>query len=336
MAQCAINSSTVYPLFAFFGTGQIYSLIYMSRYFDSKELFMEPKVNQYGGHMVMTGVQKPSQRKYINIDTRFCDDYNYNNTNAVYTITLPQRINEVKSIMICNLELPMSIYNISSNLGNNTILLDGSAIVIPDGFYTATSTSTFINQINTVLQGTDLSYNIQNAHSVFTNHSASPHTLQFDVNSNGVDKYQYKSKLGWFLGYHSQAGTYNKVYQLGATGSGTNSLTANSLINFNGPRYLYLVIDEFSNGNQNSFWAPINNYIINKNIIARISMDFMGYPYGTVMTTNNFNGLLLSDRRSYNGKVDLQKLAIQLIDEYGTPVDLNGLDFSFCMEVEYE
>jgi hypothetical protein len=44
----------------------------------------------------------------------------------------------------------------------------------------------------------------------------------------------------------------------------------------------------------------------------------------------------LSDRRQYSGKVDIQKLNVQLIDDTGTPVDLNGLDFSFCLEVEHE
>jgi len=29
-------------------------------------------------------------------------------------------------------------------------------------------------------------------------------------------------------------------------------------------------------------------------------------------------------------------LKIQLVNAYGVPVHLNGLDFSFCLEVEYE
>ena len=44
----------------------------------------------------------------------------------------------------------------------------------------------------------------------------------------------------------------------------------------------------------------------------------------------------MSDTRYYNGKVDLQKLYIQILNEWGNPVDLNGLDFSFCLEVECE
>ena len=33
---------------------------------DNKELFMGPKTTQYGSHMVMTDVVKPTKTKYIN------------------------------------------------------------------------------------------------------------------------------------------------------------------------------------------------------------------------------------------------------------------------------
>ena len=54
------------------------------------------------------------------------------------------------------------------------------------------------------------------------------------------------------------------------------------------------------------------------------------------MPANKKNGLLLSDTRTYNGTVDLQKLKLQLIHDDGLPVNLNGLDFSFCLEIQYE
>jgi hypothetical protein len=104
----------------------------------------------------------------------------------------------------------------------------------------------------------------------------------------------------------------------------------------NGPRYLYLVIDEFINGNQNSFISPLYTSLLNKNIISRITINNTGIGFNDILTVNNFNGYLLTDKRSYNGKVDLQRLKIQLVNEIGIPIDLNGLDFSFCLEVEYE
>jgi len=69
----------------------------MSEYNDS--LFLAPKTNQYGGHMVMTNVSKPTKTKYINIDTKFRDEYNYLQTTD-YNITLPERITEVNTVKL--------------------------------------------------------------------------------------------------------------------------------------------------------------------------------------------------------------------------------------------
>ena len=89
----------------------------MSSYFDDKELFVGPKTSQYGSHMIMTDVQKPKQVKYVNV-TRFRDDYK-DSFEVDYTITLNERITDVKSIYVTYLELPISFYNIPDALGNN-------------------------------------------------------------------------------------------------------------------------------------------------------------------------------------------------------------------------
>ena len=47
----------------------------MSKYFDDKELFLGPKMDQYGSHMIISDVKKPIQTKYLYIDTKFRDDY---------------------------------------------------------------------------------------------------------------------------------------------------------------------------------------------------------------------------------------------------------------------
>jgi hypothetical protein len=153
------------------------------------------------------------------------------------------------------------------------------------------------------------------------------------------DKFNYKTKLGWLLGFRKYT-----QYTLppsggsvtpGTTASGTG-ITSESIVDLNGPRYLYIVVDEFSKGNQNSFISPLSNSIINKNILARLSFDTKTHPLGSILSASIINGKLLSDRRSYTGKIDIQKLKVQIVNEYGNPMNLNGLDFSFCLEVEHE
>jgi hypothetical protein len=113
-------------------------------YFDNKELFSGPTTKQYGSHMVTTNVSKETKVKYINIDSRFRDEYNFSNL-ADYYFTLPERINDVKTLSICNIELPLSMFNISADLGNNyfsvfktSSAIDNSRVDVSYGFYNLT------------------------------------------------------------------------------------------------------------------------------------------------------------------------------------------------------
>jgi hypothetical protein len=299
----------------------------MSNYFDNKDLFVGPKTNQYGGHMVMTNVVKERKTKYINIDTRFRDEYSSgvscSDVDSI-TITLPERINEVKKIELKCVEIPMSIYNVSSDLGNNVLQVGGVVKTIPDGFYTA---SQLKDALTTALSGTQFTVSIVNNKCSFTSTSSSNITINFAIDQMGnFDKYNLKSKLGWVLGFREPAITIP---------SG-GSVAGSGFVDVNGPRYLYLIVDEFNQGNPHSFIAPLPKSFINKNIIARIATNYLGFPYGSILTANFTNGLLVSDTREFTGKVNLQKLNVQLVNEYGYPVNLNGLDFSFCIEVEHE
>lgn len=313
----------------------------MSKYFDDKKMFMEPQVSQYNSHMVMTNVSKETRKKYINIDTKFCDDYANNRLNAGnpsynlanYTITLPEKINEVKSMVIRNVELPNTFYNISASAGNNffqiTRTSNGNSymITLSDGQYDQNSLKTAINaKIDLITDISNVNFNITNNISQFSC-SANNYTIQFAVSSRGdFDKYNVKTKLGWILGYR------NIQYSI----STSVSANSESIVNLLGNKYMYLAIDEFSKGNQNSFVSSLPGSQINKNIIAKIIINSYMYPFGTILPANNYDGYLMTDKRTYNGKIDLQKLNVQLLDENGFVVNLNGIDFSFCMEVEYE
>jgi hypothetical protein len=322
----------------------------MSQYFDNKELFLGPKVTQYGSHMVMTQVQKEMKKKYWNIDTQFRDDYDsyydacFNNVTQ-YTFSLPQAINDVKSICVMNVELPITFYNISASIGNNMFKITHNStyyyIVIPDGNYdTAGITSAINSQLaNQGFSPTDISFAIYNGgYSKFTfNSGGGTYTFDFAVKrnitssmhtttmNNDFDKYTVKNKLGWLLGFR------NITYT-----ASTGSLQSEQLLDLNRIHYFYLVVDEFSVITPNSFISPFATSILNKNILAKISLDEKVYPFGTVLPANYSNGHLQSDKRTYAGKINLQRLKVQLVNEYGTPINLNGSDFSFCLEIEYE
>jgi len=330
----------------------------MSNYFDNKELFMTPQVNQYGNHMVMTNVSKETKTKYINFDSKFSDDLftehtfnngqNTDNSSGNYgnfNFTLPDRITGVKSIYVENVDFPLLNYNISADFGNNyfQLIYDSVSynIVLADGNY---SISSLIIEINGKIQQ---KLNLQPVTNLITYiigrtqfNSVSDHiyTLNFAVDKNGnFDKYNFKSKLGWLLGFRKTSYTLTN----------TNS-KSESNVSFSYPKYYYFAIDEFSTNFQNSFisalpFSQINKYIlckinVNSNIINNTKqgnvLDTIDYNYST--PSNNFNGYLVSGKRTYNGKIDLQKINVKIIDNNGKLVNLQGQDVSFCLKIEYE
>ena len=249
--------------------------------------------------------------------------------------------NDVKSISITNFELPITFYNISASLGNNVFKVTHANvyhyIIIPDGQYDNTN---IVNIVNSQLVAggftlaTDISFSNINGKSKFTTNGQ--YTIDFAIKTNynvttstnslinDFDKYTVKTKLGWLLGFRNITYTFN------------GSLFSENLLDLNRMHYLYLVADEFSSNTPNSFISPFATSILNKNILAKISLDTQYYPFGSVLPANYCNGHLQSDKRTYSGKINLQRIKIQLVNEYGIPIDLNGSDFSFCVEIEYE
>ena len=327
----------------------------MSNYFDNKELFLEPKVKQYGSHMVMSNVYKNTKVKYVNIDTKFRDEYNYNDT-VNYTLTLPERITDVKKLKVKSIELPITFYNISSTLGNNCFKIyndtHSSLITLPDGNYTETI---LVNKLNSLISAY-ASLDLQSLVFTITNNKINVYSnganelaygtvisIDFAVDQYGnFDKYNFKSKLGWLLGFRDTNYDVTFTYEsdpivTDLTGpDGQLRVFAESLVDLNGCKTLYLAIDEFSKSNPNSFVTLLSSSLINKTIISRISLDKTIHGFGSIIPANLFNGLLITDERTYSGKIDIQKLNIQLLNEFGKSISLNGMDFSLCLEIEHE
>jgi hypothetical protein len=301
----------------------------MSEYYNKGELFMEPVTQQYGNHMVMTNVHKPQKNKYINIDTKFRDDYDFTQP-ASFQIVLPERVNDVRSMRVTNVEVPITFYNISTDLDNNSFKIVNGAnteiITVENNNYDSTSLLSHINdKLTASTYGSGITFaNNTNKHTVT---STSNISIIFNIDKDGhSDKFQFKQKLGWLLGFRKP--NYDMLTNI--------TLSAECIPDLSGPRYLYLAIDEFSKGNQHTFITPLSYSSINKNVIARIALDMKRYEYGSVLPANDKIGYLTTNARHYTGKVDLQKLHVQLLNESGKPIMLNGNDFSFCLEVACE
>ena len=274
-------------------------------------------------------------KKNINIDTRFRENY-YATLASNFHVNLPLKLSKVVSLQLSAIELPNTFYVISQVYGNNFFVLEipdetPLIVTIPDGNYDYLGLQYFINNFLSTY-GTNDYKNIKFLSDVNTpNGTGQSGSAKMIVGStNGItdfsinfvtDRYGNEDrqtplplKFGWLIGFRDGYYENNTTY------------VSEGVINLIGPRYIYLVVDDFNNSVLDGFYGAFTSSIINKNILARISLQGNVFDF---LSKDNFN--LITTPRQYFGPVDIQKLQIQLLDEYGRILNLNNMDYSFCL-----
>ena len=293
-------------------------------------------------------------KKSLNIDTRFRENY-FQTSPSNFQIDLPMRFNNVVSMQLAAMELPTSFYNIDRALGNNFFaLIDPihnitQMIVIPDGNYTYAD---LINEINELIVRTEIIRTDPLGNSVTVSFKDVVFTLDINLESGSgrvivglakCDSYtipdiaacrfilsfqtDYEGKpdvitplplkFGWMLGFRNGVYTNNISY------------VSEGLIDLSAPRYVFLSIDDHNNSVSDGFISVYSSSVLNRNILARISVRGNVFNY---MAQNNLSTTTYP--REYFGPVNIQRMNIQLLDEYGRILNLHNMDFSFCLNFD--
>ena len=300
-----------------------------SYYYD----VLEPNVQQQGSHMIMKGVSKTLKEKIVNIDTKYRSDYDYTSY-ASANMVFGERLSEVRSMEVVSIDLPITFYNIYGNndclqTGNNYLRIKNGGtskvLTLTPNYYTDVS---FVAEMNNQLQNlslaTDISYGVVNNKSFFKS-KVTNYSLATNVDMCGnVYELNNQNNLGWTLGFRDTS--YNLT---------TSGLTSECILNLKSPRHVFLALNEFSNGNSNSFVSPLEKTNQSKNIIAKICIPST-VKFGDTLCVNKANGLLVSEVRKYLEKVNIQRMNLQLLDDAGNVIHLNGADFSVCLRLVHE
>ena len=291
-------------------------------------------------------LEKRVIRKLMNIDTRFRDNY-VNTTATNCAINLPMVFISALNMQLTSIEIPNSYYVISKQAGNNFFSISAGnekiIYIIPDGNYrnqdivdylnNYAANNGYTNLTNPLLYYISFNVNIigqsgsgsgqfvigvsSSYTSTLFNFSVNFHE---DINGNVDTSTPIIMKLGWLLGFRESVYINNSTY------------VSEGVIDFYGPRYLFLAIDDYNTSVNGGFYSAYDKSILNKNILARISIPNTTKENFNINNWNNMN--VISYPRQYFGPVNLLKLGIQLLDEYGRPVNLNNMDFSFCLSFE--
>jgi hypothetical protein len=280
---------------------------------------------------VINPIKKRTIKKNLNIDSKFRENY-FSNPSSNFNFKLPININDVLQMQLASIELPTTYYVVSKQYGNNffsiTVNTSTTVINIPDGNYDQITMMDAINN-QLLLAGAPFNkvsfvINLTNAttgsgQTLVGFNDLSGNTilsLNFQADRNGIDDRNtpLPLKFGWIIGFRNGVYVNNLNY------------VSEGVVDVTGPKYMFLAIDDYKNNVNNNFYSAFNSSILNKNILARISLQANTF---NVLEQNNLN--LVTTPREYFGPVDIQILNVQLLDEYGRIVDLNNMDFSFCL-----
>lgn len=309
-------------------------------------------------------------KRSINIDTRFRSNY-YTTSATNFSLTLPTKITKVLSMRLASVEIPITYYVISQYQGNsffkiewdydNTTSLPDYArykcsgvVKIPDGNYEpfwedatlATDLASMVNRYmhslavsGTVRPGSngDLSkinyiyYNVERT-SGRSGFAWDPSALivperfrvSFGVNELGEQDVgtNLQLRLGWFLGFRVA------IYE-------GNSIVSEGICYMKGPRYAFLCINDYNNSVSDYFISAFSSSVLQKDIIARINLTSIQQTNGVYQSgQDDGSSIQINRQRNYFGPVDIERLDIKLIDEYGRIVDLNNMDWSMALTME--
>jgi len=290
-------------------------------------------------------LQERTLKKHLNVDTRFRENFQQSSSN--FDINLSFKLANVAKMELSSIEFPTTFYAISNLFGNNffTIRIDVSGVGVkealfelPDGNYSRkaiinelknpdnyTPSDSIFNDINFDVDvdaegsGTGKMFFIIDSSSSIVNQVE----LLFNENrSCQPDSNALIKKLGWMLGFRN--GSYVSTNE----DNNNFEIRSEGLLNITGPKYIYMAIDDHNSNNESTsnFYSAFNSVILHKNILARIPLTTFSFSFEIANMLS-----IVSTPREYTNPVTIEKLGIQLMDEYGRILDLNEMNISFCL-----
>jgi hypothetical protein len=145
-----------------------------------------------------------------------------------------------------------------------------------------------------------------------------PFTLNFLMPATVNQPYNWG--LGYNLGFRALRYTVNTITDVSG-GISTYSVQSESLIDVTAETYVFLAVNDYytvENKNTIGFTQALAKIIVRD---AKYSILF------------DDGGSLLSNDVIFPSPIDLKRIQVKLLDPYGRVIDLNGLNFSFSLEI---
>lgn len=307
--------------------------------------------------------------RILTVDSKFRDDHSDTQTSR-FQSTLVDRITNVQKMELIEYSGPSNIRLISNEQKNNYLFITISYtdntyttkyVSVPDVYHIERNNTTsdvivkFITTLNNQISKLSGDYaNIQFKfnYNIDTTNVLSLATMDRGVtvshdnlgNSKPIDNIsldfvssptgngipiQMEQSLGYMLGFRTP---HIIIYP----DANTNKFTrrCDAIVDINNLKYAYLIVDDYNSNSESNIIAGQMTSTID---CKGKSLCHGGNILGKIIYRNelnyNFFNRVISTPRDYYGKINLQRLKVSLVNEYGEYLDTKNLDWSFTLRL---
>jgi len=280
---------------------------------------------------IVTKVKRNVTYQNIHLNSMFRDDY-YKTKSTDFIYTIPIQIKNITAISLTSLDIPNSWYLFSDKKQNNIfyIKIKNSIynIIIPEGNYDVNKLESILNEkyfylsSNTNgLENLRFRINKTTLKSEFIITGEAKYNFSYDITFAAQNTKNIYETTGWILGF--RYGNYLKQQ---------GTLISEGIFDGGGDRYIYFCLEDYNYNTNNNNIVCFNGSNMSKNILGKIYL----YNGKFQLNINDVpdNSVSFTKTRQYTGPVDLKKIKITLLDQFGKLIDLNNMDFSFTLQLE--
>jgi len=287
-----------------------------------------------------TGKKHSTYTKVVCINSTFRKDY-YKSSSTDFEINLPHKLNDVAKIELTSFQMPNTYYHLSKKKGNNYFWIEISPnwyyINIPEGTYNRLELQDAINEnlyiqyilsatckIDKFTQRTIIAH--ENDFSLHFNKTRGDYTTTNSLTTPTTEPPKDDCKniaenFGWILGYRAAEYADSKAY------------VSEGVFDSWGNKSAYLIVNDFNKNFTNTFETLYNKSLGRDNILARIPLKPITSSLNIATSIKNSfhdgTGQAGSHSRTYYGPVDIEKLHISVVDDFGRIIDLHNMDLTF-------
>ena len=281
----------------------------------------------------------------INVDSRFRASSSKSSTDFLFVLNRPMK--NVMSVRISSIELPNTYYTFSKIRGNTTFNLriagKSCQITIPDGNYTSDQMVATLNNMFGVLAPSAglVAAWFSTSALLYIYSTVNMFDLDFEPPENQFSARSSDWGLGYALGFRNRNlpdTTKNPIrntitpYTSTSVYNIKNKIVPTAKCCYIGTSILDTLDANYLMLTLNPDWKVVCNYAPDKTqhySFMKVIMTSLKY---SILFDNGSN--TLTKEYTFSQPINLTALPVRLSDPYDQTIDLNGMEFSFTMEIK--